>query len=200
MPDTVGWLQHDAGAGASGVSSLVATAGSRLHPGRALVLAADAADALWLAGRGWQVTAVSADSVAAGRLSAQSALSGAPVEAITSDLLEYRPPTDRFELISLSYVELPWPQLRRLLTRLAPGLAAGGHLLVIGVDVRNLDSGFGGPANPELLNSAGQIADLLSGLDLRVVTSEIVRREVVVEVGVRYALDHIVEAARLSEG
>lgn len=197
MPDTVGWLQRDAGpAWASGVSSLAAMASSRPDPGRALVLAADAADALWLAGRGWQVTTVSADAVAASRLSAQAALQAAPLEALAEDPLSYRPPPAAFSLIVVSYLELAWSQLRRLLARLVPGLATGGHLIVVGVDARNLDSGFGGPANPDLLTSAGQVAELLAGLDLGVINSEVVRREVVVDVGVRYALDHLVEAVR----
>lgn len=198
MPDTVGWLQSDAGTGRTpGVSSLVATASSRLRPGKALVLGSgDAANALWLAGRGWQVTVASGDAVAVSRLAAEAALLDVRVEAISCDLLSYRPEPERYRLILVSYLELEWPQSRRLLTRLVPGLAADGHLLVVGVDVRNLDSGFGGPANPDLLSSAGQIAELLTGLDLRLLTSEIVRREVVVDVGVRYALDHVVEAAR----
>jgi len=156
----------------------------------------DAADALWLAGRGWQVTVTSADAVTVSRLAAEAALLDVPVEAISCDVLSYRPEPERYRLILLSYLELEWAQSRRLLTRLVPGLAADGHLLVVGVDVRNLDSGFGGPTNPDLLTSATQLADLLAGLGLSVISSEIVRREVVVEVGVRYALDHLVEAVR----
>lgn len=198
MPDTVGWSQRDASAAwAPGASSLAAAAGSRLRPGRALVLGSgDAADALWLAGRGWQVTVASGDAVTVSRLAADAALLDVPVEAISCDLLSYRPEPERYRLILASYLELEWAQSRRLLTRLVPGLTADGHLLVVGVDVGNLDSGFGGPANPELLASATQLADLLVGLGLSVINSEIVRREVVVEVGVRYALDHLVEAVR----
>jgi len=198
VPDTVGWSQRDASpAWAPGASSLAAAAGSRLRPGRALVLGSgDAADALWLAGRGWQATVASANTVTVSRLAAEAALLDVPVEAISCDVLSYRPEPERYRLILVSYLELEWAQSRRLLTRLVPGLAADGHLLVVGVDVRNLDSGFGGPVNPELLASATQLADLLAGLGLSVINSEVVRREVVVEVGVRYALDHLVEAVR----
>jgi len=201
VPDTVGWPHGDAGvAWVPGVSSLVATPSSRLRPGRALVLGSgDVAEALWLAGRGWQVTVASADAVTVSRLAAEAALRDVPVEAISCDVLSYRPAPERYRLILVSYLELEWAQSRRLLTRLVPGLAADGHLLVAGVDARNLDSGFGGPANPDLLASASQLAELLASLELRVINSEIVRRRVIVEVGVRYAVDHVVEAVRTVE-
>jgi len=156
----------------------------------------DAADALWLAGRGWQVTAVSADVVMVSRIAAQAALLDAPVEAITADLLGYRPEPAAYRLIVVGDLELAWPQLRRLLTRLVPGLAPDGHLAVLGPDTRNLEVGFGGPANPELLTSSDQVVDLLTELGLQVVRSEVVRRESPTDGGVRYALDHVVEAVR----
>ena len=184
--------------GTPGVSSLAATASSRLRPGRALVpVSGDAADALWLAGRGWQVTAVSADVVTVSRIAAQAALFDAPVKAITADLLDYRPEPAGYRLILVGELELAWPQLRRLLTRLVPGLAPDGHLAVLGPDTRNLEVGFGGPANPELLTSSDQVVDLLTGLELQVIRSEVVRREAAVEGGLRYALDHLIEAVRL---
>lgn len=91
-------------------------------------------DALWLAARGWQVTAVdvSAAALAAGRQAAQ-ALGPDVAERITwvqADLAVWEP-GEGCDLVSSHYVHTPGP-MEDLVRRLASWVGARGTLLVVG--------------------------------------------------------------------
>ena len=108
-----------------------------LTPGEALDAGCgEGADAIWLAGRGWQVTAVDVSPVALGRGAAEAARRGAEVAArITwqpADLLSWVPPAERFDLVSAQFMHLPRPAYADLMARLATGVRPGGTLLVVG--------------------------------------------------------------------
>ena len=55
---------------------------------------ARAPNAIWLAGRGWRVTAVDRETVSVGRIQSRSALLAHPVDAIVADAVWYRPRRD----------------------------------------------------------------------------------------------------------
>src|SRR2546430_3498329 len=70
-----------------------------LEPGRALdVGCGEGADAIWLAGRGWEVTAVDISTVALERAVAHSA--GTPVTWVHADLRDEPPREKAFDLVS----------------------------------------------------------------------------------------------------
>jgi hypothetical protein len=200
MTDAASWSERQAAAATAWditPDEFVVAACRRLRPGTALELGArEGSNSLWLAGRGWRVTAVEPALVSVGRLQGRSALLNHPVDAIAADAVAYRPNPDTFDLILLSYLDLPEGQLRRLLSNSVPGLAAGGMVLVVGHDLSNLDGGWGGTRDPDLLTTPDRLADLLGGLGLKVRRAEVVRREVPGEVGVHTILDHVVEAIR----
>lgn len=176
---------------------VVVAACQRLRPGSALALGAgEGSNALWLAARGWRVTAVDPGSVAVGRLQGRSALLNHAVDAIAADTLAYRARPETFDLLLLSYLELPEEQRRRLLANNVPGLTEGGTVLVVGHDLSNFDNGWAGASDPDLLTTAEQVVDLLVGLGLEVRRAEVLRRQVPGEVGIRVVLDHVVEAIR----
>jgi SAM-dependent methyltransferase len=110
---------------------LVEAAG--LAPGQALDLGCgEGADALWLASRGWLVTAVDISRVALAR--AAAAGGDAKVSWTHGDLLTAPPPAGAFDLVSALYFPLPRSApaaLRSLLASVAPG----GTLLVVGHDL-----------------------------------------------------------------
>lgn len=175
---------------------VVATCG-RLRPGNALVpCAGDGRNALWLAGRRWTVTAVDDSQLSVGRILSHAALMGVGVDAIMADALAHRPARDAYDLVLLAYPPLPSARLRRLLVAAVPALRPGGRLVVIGRDAANLDGGYGGPADPDLLTTSEDVARWITALGPAVSRAEVVRREVVVDVGVRHVLDHVVEAVR----
>ncbi len=200
MTDAASWTdRHAAAAMAWDITpnQFVVAACRKLRPGRALDLGAgEGSNSVWLAGRGWQVTAIDTDTIQVGRIQSHSALLGRPVDAIVGDAVSYRPPAATFDLVLLSYLQLPDHQLRQVLGHVAPALAPGGRILIVGHDSSNLDGGWGGPQDPDLLTTAEHLSGLLEGLGLDVQRAQVVRREVLGEVGIHIALDHIVEALR----
>lgn len=200
MTDSASWTdRHAAAAMAWDITpnQFVVAACRKLPAGRALDLGAgEGSNSVWLAGRGWRVTAIDTDTIQVGRIQSHSALLGRPVDAVVGDAVSYRPPAAAFDLILLSYLQLPDHQLRQVLGHVAPALAPGGRILIVGHDSSNLDGGWGGPQDPDLLTTAEHLSALLAGLGLDVQRAQVVRREVLGEVGIHIALDHVVEALR----
>lgn len=104
---------------------LVAEA-AELPPGQALdVGCGEGGDALWLARRGWQVTAVDVSEVALGRAAAAGADVAGRVSWARADLAVTPPPADAYDLVTLQYFPLlrsaGLPALRRVVDAVAPG-------------------------------------------------------------------------------
>ena len=164
-----------------------------LAPGRALdVAAGEGRNAVWLARRGWQVTAVdfSAVGLDKGRRLAEHA--GVTVDWVCADVREYEPEPGSFQLVLIAYLQLREAELDGVLRRAAKALAPGGVLLVIGHDVTNLTEGTGGPQDPAVLHTPESIARSLG--ELTVLRSERVRRPVAGSP--RDAVDTLVRAVR----
>jgi SAM-dependent methyltransferase len=203
MSDLTSWSERYAAAAMvwdTNPNQFVVEACSKLRPGRALDLGAgEGRNAIWLAGRGWKVTAVDFASIAVGRISSRAALQGVTVDAIVADALTYQPKPASLDLVLLSYLQLPMPALRKVLGNIATGLSVGGRLVLVAHDASNLDSGYGGPKDPDRLNDAAAVGKAAAAAGLEVVRAEVVRREVQTDLGVRIALDHVVEAVRPAE-
>jgi SAM-dependent methyltransferase len=136
-------------------------------PGRALDLGAgEGRTALWLAARGWEVTAVDFSDVAVerGRQRVEQAEVAGTVDWICADLTDYEPQAGAFELVLVLFVHLPPPDRRRLLALVAAALAPGGVVLVVGYDVSHATGGQGGPRDPTILFSPEDVAADLDGL------------------------------------
>src|SRR5438067_5151555 len=79
-----------------------------LTPGRALdVGCGEGADAIWLARRGWTVTAIDISDVAVRRARAAAELAGVTVEWLCGDALLTPFPARSFDLMSMQYPALP---------------------------------------------------------------------------------------------
>jgi SAM-dependent methyltransferase len=198
MSEAANWTERHAAAAMAWDTTpnqFVVAACRKLRPGRALDLGAgEGADSVWLAGRGWQVTAIERGTVEVGRIQSHSALLGHPVDAIVGDAVSFHPKHGTYDLILLCYLQLPEHQLRLALHNAAPGLAPGGRILIVAHDASNLDQGWGGPIDPNLLTTPEVVAGLLEANGLEVQRAEVVRREVHAADGFHLALDHIVEA------
>ncbi|MFD6424046.1 FAD-dependent oxidoreductase [Streptomyces sp. NPDC060198] len=108
---------------------------SDLEPGRALDLGCgEGADAVWLAGRGWEVTATDLSRVALGRAAVHAADAG------VADRIDWQWhdlgasfPEGEYDLVSAQFLhsmgDLP---RERILRRAADAVAPGGILLVVG--------------------------------------------------------------------
>jgi SAM-dependent methyltransferase len=108
-----------------------------LAPGTALDIGAgEGADALWLATKGWRVTAVDISTVALERGAAHAAATDEEVAGRISwrhhDLTSWAPPAGSFDLVSAQYMHLPLEPRQALVDRLATAVALGGTLLLVG--------------------------------------------------------------------
>jgi len=165
-----------------------------LRPGRALDLGAgDGRNAIWLAIQGWQVTAVDFSQVALDRGRALATASGVRVEWQLADLLEWSPGASRFDLVTLFFIHLPSDERRDVYARAAAAVAPGGTLLIVGHDRTNLVDGVGGPQDPTVLFTPGEVAADLAGF--RVDRADVARRRVLDGDG---PIDAIVRAVRVS--
>ncbi|MFC0007552.1 FAD-dependent oxidoreductase [Micromonospora siamensis] len=135
-----------------------------LPAGRALdVGCGEGADAVWLAGRGWQVTAVDLAEVAVARAAGHATDAGVADRTtfIQADLRHEPLPGTGYDLVTAQYVHLPAEQQRELWQRLADAVAPGGTLLIVGHHPADLRTGVRRPHLPELMFTAAQVADTL---------------------------------------
>lgn len=137
-----------------------------LSPGRALdVGCGEGSDALWLAERGWHVTAVDFSQVAlrkaadhaAQRKAAGIAMPGA-INWEHHDLLEWTPPKSSFDLVTAQFMHLPHADRKPLFARLASAVAVGGWLLIVGHSATDIAAGAKRPDDPELFFTASEVA------------------------------------------
>jgi SAM-dependent methyltransferase len=120
---------------------------AELPPGRALDAGCGhGADTLWLAARGWQVTAVdfSAAALAQGQSMAEAA--GAEIAKrvawIEGDLSTWTADSAVYDLVVCLYVHVPG-SVEGFVRRMANGVAPGGTLLLVGH--RPIDPSTGAP-------------------------------------------------------
>jgi SAM-dependent methyltransferase len=143
-----------------------------LATGRALDLACgDGRNATWLARHGWSVTAVdfSAEALDLARSHAPEG-----VDWVLADVAAWEP-AQRFDLIVVTYLQLPAEPMTAVLARAAGWLEPGGTLLVISHDVENLAAGAPGPRNPAVLHTPELLRSAVAGL--RVLTAERYHRD-----------------------
>ncbi|RKS74118.1 methyltransferase family protein [Motilibacter peucedani] len=138
---------------------------SDLAPGRALdVGCGEGADAVWLARRGWQVTALDVSGIALERARRHAEEAGVEVEWVHAGLVEAGLPAGGFELVSAQYAVLlktPGAVAERALADL---VAPGGTLLVVHHDIEHShDHGHGhdGGFDPELYALPADVAGVL---------------------------------------
>ncbi len=163
--------------------------------------AGEARNALWLAEKGWQATAVDfsvvamerARDLAHRRLGEQADR----LTTVTADLAHYAP--DRtYDLVLVIYIHLQVAQRRAVLTTAAGAVSPGGQLLVVAHDLSNLTDGVGGPQDPAVLYTPEDVVADLAASGLNVVRAERVTRPVTVAAEQRTAFDALVLLRRAS--
>jgi SAM-dependent methyltransferase len=168
---------------------------SDLPPGRALDLACGAGrNAVWLAERGWRVTAVDFSDAGLSMARELAEARGTTVEWIEADVLTWTP-ANAYDLVCVLYLQVPADERRTVLRLAADAVRQGGTLLVIGHDLLNLTEGSGGPTQPDVLFTPDDIVGEIDGL--RVEKAERVRRPVDDDGTTRDAIDALVRARRL---
>ena len=157
-------------------TQLVAEAAG-LAPGTALdVGCGEGADAVWLARRGWRVTAVDFAATALERGAAGAASAGPEVAAridwVRADVTRWTPEPAGFDLVSAQFMHLPPEERGVLFARLAAAVRPGGTLLVVGHDFSDVAAGAHRPPEPERFFTAQEVADCLDASAWEVVVAE----------------------------
>lgn len=121
---------------------------------------------VWLATRGWTMTAVDFSRVALERARLLAGAQEVVVDWRRVDVdarLQLDAPLD---LVLVAYLHLPPAQLHPALARAAAALAPGGMLVVRGWDASNVERDTGGPRPAELLYDGDEIAAALPDLEV----------------------------------
>jgi len=167
-----------------------------LRSGRALdVGCGEGADAIWLASRGWDVSALDVSEVAIGRARAHALEAGVDVAWIQGGLLDAGLGDDGFDLVSAQY-----PALRRTPTddaerALVAAVAPGGTLVVVHHDVSDPTHARENGFDPDDWVGPRDVARLL-GDDWRIEVDEVRDRSVAGGAGAHHTKDVVLRAVR----
>lgn len=200
--DASGWDERYAARDlvwSAGPNRFVVEQAQDLPPGRALDLAAgEGRNAIWLAERGWQVTAVDFSAVGTdkGRRLARAAGVEDAVTWVIADVTSWQPSRTDHDLVLVAYLQVPADARRAAHRAAASAVAPGGTLLIIGHDAANLAEGHGGPQDADVLLTVDDVVTDLEGTGLTVEVATPVHRPVDTDEGTRTAIDCLVRAAR----
>ncbi len=152
-----------------------------LTPGTALdVGAGEGADAVWLARRGWTVTAVDFSKVALERVAEHAAEQGVEVATEQADVRTWAPPEQTYALVNSQFMHQPPEVFTGLVARLAAAVAPGGHLVVVGHHPKDLESpSIGRPPVPEMLFTAEEVAAQLDPAEWEIVAADARPRQII---------------------
>lgn len=159
-------------------NGFLASVADRIPRGRVLCLAeGEGRNAVFLAGLGYEVTAVDTSTVGLTKAEALALDRGVSIETVNADLTDYPIEDGAWQGIVSIYCHLP-PVVRAALhERCLRGLSPGGVFVLEGFTPRQLELGTGGPKSRELLMELEVIRQELPGLRFEVARE--IEREVV---------------------
>ena len=193
MTDATGWDERYRASPqlwSRGPNTFVAERLADAKPGVGLDLACgEGRNTVWLASLGWDMTGVDFSQVAIDRAQAADPTS----TWVVADVAAWEP-DDLFDLVLVAYLHLPSPVMRELLIRAADWLAPGGEVFLVGHDRSNLEEGYGGPQDPDVLWNVHEIVDLFTGM--RVVEAGVADRPVESDGDIVFAKDALVRLRR----
>lgn len=147
-----------------------------LTPGRALdVGSGEGADAIWLAERGWTVTAVDHSQVGLDRSAEHAAQAGAEVAARISweraDVTRWTPGEGIYDLVSAQFMHLPSTDRVPLFERLAAAVAPGGSLLIVGHNLTDRATSLRSHFDEDFFWAGEAVVDMLDADRWEIVTN-----------------------------
>ena len=165
-----------------------------LTPGTAIDLAAgEGRNAVWLAQRGWTVTAVDFSQVGLDKARALADEHEVTIDVVRADATTWAPAAP-VDLVVLSYLQLRPEQRMTVLEHSTTWLNPGGTLFVIAHDRSNVTDGYGGPPSADVCHTVDETVAAIGTLD--VTTAEVAERRVDTPEGTKTALDTLVIARR----
>jgi len=165
-------------------------------PGSGVDLACgEGRNAVWLAERGWAMTAADFSAEALAKAAALSGARGVEVALVQADAATWSPPPEQ-DLVLVAYLHLPAEERAAALGHGVGACRPGGQVVIVGHARANLDGGYGGPQEPTILLEPDEVAADLVAAGAEIVRAEHVERPVTTEDGERTAIDTLVVARR----
>jgi SAM-dependent methyltransferase len=151
-------------------------------------------NSVWLAARGHTVTGLDFSDVAIARAEELAELAGVGVDFRAIDIVREWLPEPEFDLVVLSYFQLP-PSTRRMAhAKAVRAVKPGGRLFLVAHHADNLEHGVAGPPMAEVLYDESQLAADFG--ELEILRNEKVLRPVELPDGIRHAHDILLEAVK----
>jgi SAM-dependent methyltransferase len=123
-------------------------------------------NSVFLAEKGYKVTAIDSSSVGLQKAQALAAERGVSISTCVADLAEYQLPLDTYDAIISIFCHLPPPVRSKLYRQIPPALKHGGVFIYEGYTPRQLEHGTGGPPVKELLPEVSELNKELEPLDI----------------------------------
>jgi hypothetical protein len=159
-------------------NAFLVSVADRIPPGPVLCLAeGEGRNAVWLASRGFAVTAVDASAVGLGKAAGLARERGVEITTVAADLAAFAIAPGAWAGIVAIFAHLPPPLRRSVHRAAASGLMPGGAFVLEGFTPAQLALGTGGPHRRELLYTLGELRADLEGLEILI--GREIEREVV---------------------
>jgi len=128
-------------------------------------------NSVWLAKQGWQVENIDFSEVALDKYLqfAQAEHVAGHCTATCQDALSFSPQSTPVDLGVIAYLQINQADLQLAIRRLSHHITPGGHLFGVFHSRDNLEGGFGGPRDPEVLPNVATITQALEGTGLEIV-------------------------------
>jgi SAM-dependent methyltransferase len=127
-------------------------------------------NSVWLAKRGWQVENIDFSQVALDKYLQFANDEGVAelCQANCSAGNDFVPKLSPVELAVIAYLQIPETELAFAIQRLSAHVAPGGNLVGVWHSRDNLEGGFGGPRDPQVLPNIETIRTALLGTGLEI--------------------------------
>lgn len=139
----------------------------RLTPARLLLPAeGEGRNAVYAAGRGWQVDAFDFSESARQKAMQLAEEASVTIRYETSTLQDFSAPTDEYDLVGLVYVHMPPDERLAVHRRLISCLKPAGYVVLEGFHKQQLGRDSGGPQNPDMLYDRTDLLQDFSALSI----------------------------------
>jgi SAM-dependent methyltransferase len=168
-----------------------------LTPSKAIDLAGgEGRNTVWLAEQGWQVENVDISSVGLAKCEAFASERGVAqrVTTLCASGADFKSTLAPVDLGIVPYLQVPAALLNASLANLIAQIKPGGHLVGVWHARENLEGGFGGPQNPDVLPSVASMKEFCESMPLEVEVCELREGQVQTKEGLKPSITLILKA------